>query len=97
MRYIIKNCPNCWTYNRSNSKAECGLTYTKGGFKNESESVKYCKDINDCLLKQIVEKCKGEWEIIDGNPKYTGFVELGMKMQSKNILDLLDIEECEDE
>lgn len=54
MKYIIKNCPNCWTYNRP--KAVCGLTYKRGGFKNESESYEYCENEEKCLLKQIVKK-----------------------------------------
>lgn len=56
MKYIIKNCPNCWTCNRP--KAVCGLTFKRGGFKDESESYRYCENEKKCLLKQIVEKCK---------------------------------------
>ena len=48
MKYIIKNCPNC--NGADDFQCECGFNgYTQ--FSNP------CKD-SDCLLKQIVEKCK---------------------------------------
>lgn len=85
MKYIIKNCPNCWTYNRIYFHPVCGLTYQKGGFKEKTENFECCKDISDYLLKRIVELC-------DNNASkvlYEG--------ETSKILELLEIEECEDE
>ena len=52
-KYIIKTCPNCYIHNRF----ICGLTYQHSGFKSETETYKYCKDITDCVMKRIVELC----------------------------------------
>ena len=56
MKYIIKNCMNChpdyWincTGNAENKGFRC-LCLTPTNV--------YCKDISDCALKQIVDKCK---------------------------------------
>jgi hypothetical protein len=45
MKYIVKNCPAKY-YEFIDDEQKCFL-------KN-----KKCKHISDCLLKQIVEKCK---------------------------------------
>lgn len=57
-KYVIKNCPNYWYINRA--IPECGLTYKVSGFKGETETSEYCKDVDNCLLKQIVEECREE-------------------------------------
>lgn len=47
-KYIIKNCPSCRNYNVFGlPKEDCYYNY-----------MDYCKNHSDCLLKQIVEKCK---------------------------------------
>ena len=76
----------------------CKLTYQRTGFKYETEIYEYCKNIPDCLLKRIVDKCKHE--------KDKGFVmsRNGCKVPvsdgydlASEILKMLDIEECENE
>lgn len=46
-KYIIKNCPT-----------------TKGtnGFCGDDRKELFCEEVSDCLLKQIVEKCKAKTE-----------------------------------
>lgn len=93
-KYIIKNCPNCLTYNRP--KAICGLTYKTSGFKGETTSYKHCQNCTGCVMKQIVELCKEQKVIncnIDGKEqvlKAYYHTHLGDK-----ILELLDIQEVE--
>lgn len=43
-KYIIKNCPACFL---CSDKHVC-----------DENNDKYCKDITDCVMKQIVELCK---------------------------------------
>ena len=50
MKYIIKNCDIGFKDLEDNLICPYGCKRT--GFTN------YCKEVTDCLLKQIVEKCK---------------------------------------
>ena len=63
MKYIIKNCP---------------VFNAKHEICNKKSKVIYCKNITDCLLKQIVEKCCEDKET---------------KINKFDILGLLEIEE----
>lgn len=90
MKYIIKNCPNYWYINRA--IPECGLTYKVSGFKSETETCKYCKDISDCLLKQIVKKCKYFKNKIMQDITY----KKGADMVENEILNILEIEEVDE-
>lgn len=60
-----------------------------------------CKDITDCLLKQIVEKCKDAQD--ECSCKIRNYVKCfectsgGRAALGKEILELLEIEECENE
>ena len=97
-KYIIKNCPNCLTYNRP--KAICGFTYKTGGFKGETTSYKHCQDCTDCVLKQIVKLCKKAIKDCDkckGDPETDCYdcTQGGKAIQSDKILELLDIQEVE--
>ena len=76
-KYIIKNCPNfCnWTDN------SCSKTW-----KVDSFNYIQCKEINDCLLKQIVKKCKEKINKYKKNSLLDGY---------NDILRLLEIEEFE--
>ena len=88
MKYIIKNCP---CYNKDYSCQS----------KNNIIG-KYCKDIADCLLKRIVEKCKyqsAEFDdkIKNGNyhDKYK-FFKSGRSDAGKEVLQLLEIEQVDE-
>ena len=48
MKYVIKNCPACVI-----SPSVCSEWHIKHGGE-----AKDCSDINDCVMKQIVELCK---------------------------------------
>lgn len=66
-QYIIKNCP---AYdNRIWQEPTCNINTLD------------CKDITDCLLKQIVDECREQ------NLKYD--------TTACSVLELLEIEECE--
>lgn len=84
MKYIIKNCPALSFPLKDNPECIADPIYP-------------CKDIKDCLLKQIAEKCNQIPKIVDGNPEKLPTFELGVEFRNKTILDLLNIEECEDE
>ena len=86
MKYIITNCP---CYNKDYSCQS-----------KDNITGKHCKDITDCLLKQIVDKCKM------GVSDKTLYIILENKNRKDmwlnssteallEILELLDIEECE--
>lgn len=77
---IIKNCPACRI--APSCCTEWNLLH--GEWKD-------CKDITDCLLKKIVEKCRETCKKrctndCLGTKKHCGYGQ---------ILQLLDIEECE--
>ena len=69
-KYIIRNCP--------------ALSFSLGFYCDEYQ--KKCQDCTDCLLKQIVEKCKGELGRVRT---------IGKDILADEILQLFEIEECE--
>ncbi len=71
-KYIIKNCENCYYYEDDGYYCEFQ--------KDNIAFVNPCKE-SDCLLKQIVKKCKKKAELLD----YTAI----------DILSMLEIQECE--
>lgn len=98
-RYIIKNCPSCrYTPKRYID----GIDYICWNAQNFNSSVRgLCQDCTDCVMKQIVEKCKniikcdncelnGKQECIFAN--YTACY---VDSFAKELLQLLDIEEAE--
>lgn len=82
MKYVIKNCPNLMNsyYSTGEIKSgECGLCTND----------KLCKDIIDCLLKQIVDLCQR-----DVGNKENMFL-CARSMLADEIIEKLEIEECE--
>lgn len=87
-KYIIKNCP---AYN------EKGCLYSAAIFPDESMQNHYitfavpCQDCTDCVMKQIVERCKkvreGTADICTNPYEYATYCE------ARGVLQLLDIEE----
>ena len=76
-QYVIKNCPN---YDDTNYLFSCN-----------AKGILNCQDCTDCLLKQIVEKCKYYQKKIGRTPQHrAGFVDA-----TNDILQLLDIEDVE--
>lgn len=69
-KYIIRNCPSFY-------RDFCGADDTDDYF---------CCDETNCILKQIVEKCK----LFQNNY----LVNDGVQLLTTNILNSLDIEEC---
>lgn len=82
MKYIIKNCPKLATNYFSCVENQCGVNTNT-----------LCKNISDCLLKQIAEKCDLNVSKVLYEGESLKFIE-GNKLASE-ILELLDIEECE--
>lgn len=85
-KYIIRNC-NVLYFNPDKT-AICNDLMI--------ECPCYCKDRTDCLLKRIVEYCKSENEFYN-NKVYKKDVELGRAIAAGNVLQLLDIQECEND
>lgn len=84
-KYIIKNCP-CY----DTEYEECLNTFR--------DEYKKCYDRTDCVMKQIVEKCKKEIRVYrntilpnDG----TNTLHFGRQSFAYDILKLLDIQEVE--
>lgn len=86
MKYIIKNCPNFIAEYMFFDPCKCEKSSSINGVYQD-----YCKDINDCLLKRIVELCKSTCRKrctndCLGTRKHCGYGQ---------ILNLLEIEEVE--
>lgn len=72
-KYIIKNCPAC-------------LPMTKlCDSENTTKAGMYCWDCTDCVMKQIVERCKHKMDTEFNSGS----------MFAEEILQLFDIEEVE--
>lgn len=83
-KYIIKNCPNL-----SHAIMADG---TERNFQCGLEIDKYCQDCTDCVMKQIVEKCKRTLSINKGSDnEFT----LGKRTFAEFILKDIDIQEVE--
>ena len=84
MKYIIKNCPMLYGIDIKLNKKRLETFW----FCRKVDF--HCKDNTDCLLKQIVEKCKQS-----SMPIYEGeyFLITQEYPLAKEILDLLDIQE----
>lgn len=81
-KYTIKNCP-------------CNVTVDEA-CNDENQNETYCKDIPDCLLKQIVEKLK-PLQIITFEHGIKGMFTVETKGELKQVSEifkLLEIEEC---
>ena len=85
-KYIIKNCPAILRV------SEVCNSYEKA-FDNHC----LCQDCTDCLLKRIVKRCRKEQEYHKEWQKETGFnyAATGLRLANE-ILQLLDIQECEE-
>ena len=81
MKYIIKNCPNYLPEFFFLGACKC----EKGSSIN-GKYIDNCKDVTDCILKQIAEKCKEN--------KYVGYgaIEFENPLYSE-IMQMLEIEE----
>lgn len=82
-KYIIKNCP-----------AILRITQICDDYRMTRDNPQFCKNITDCPLKQIVEKCKKTVKIFSaesGTQPYAG----GRCTEAEGILQILDIQEVE--
>ena len=83
-KYIIRNCPNLQESYYADghiSKNECGLDIYD----------KQCSDCTDCLIKQVVEKCREEENWVNcSNNKPTETATF-----AQHLLQLFTIEEVE--
>lgn len=79
MKYIIKNCPNFIAEYMFFDPCKCEKSSRINGVYQG-----YCKDINDCLLKQIVELCKSHLDLENFGSSY---------FLAEDIVELLEIEE----
>lgn len=79
-KYIVKNCPAILPMTKlcdSESTFNCGT---------------FCRDCTDCVIKQVIEKCK-EVETIENVKTLYDAAQSGMFLQANKILKLLDIQE----
>ena len=84
MKYIVKNCPALLISGICNGRNVKGLA---------------CKNATDCLIKQVIEKCKKKKEWFSKLPDGVAFdltTLLGSNLQDE-ILQLFETEECDDE
>lgn len=88
-KYIIKNCPAFLNDVQL-------LEFSEGTCNSLQTHRTYCQDCTDCVLKQIVELCKG----IKCPCEYKGAdcwecTESGARRFADKILKLIDIQEVE--
>lgn len=92
MKYIVKNCPAVYIFKNGYS---CNNL--------EFDEHKYCKDIPDCLIKQIAGLCEEKIKVCENCSKTADInidcVECDEKGEaniSRAIVNLLEIEEIND-
>ena len=79
MKYIVKNCPALLISGICNGRNVKGLA---------------CKNNTDCLIKQVIEKCKYDtYRVFDEKTKKV----IGYRQSpfAQELLQLFEIEECE--
>lgn len=79
-KYVIQNCP-------------ARVLFTDGYFCRQADGNILCQDCTDCVMKQIVERCKRVKECtadICTNP-----YEYATYCETRGVLELLDIQEVE--
>lgn len=86
-KYIIRNCP-----------AILKMTKICDDYRTTRDNPQLCKDCTDCVMKQIVERCR---EAQKEYPRHFPDGELDMFVSGRNnlagiMLALLDIEESSD-
>lgn len=86
-KYIIKNCPAI--YKKFRIDENCELYIDK--YRCNHNSFYSCQDCTDCVMKQIVEKCK---ENLNSLETYVDVRSLEC-VTLQNILKLLDLQEVE--
>ena len=79
MKYIVKNCPALYGVDDG---------FLCSGFDEEEG---YCINHSDCLLKQVIERCKQSLNYSSKEP-----YELGRTNMAGVILAYFEIEECEE-
>lgn len=87
IKYIIKNCPKLANTNRRIGE----IFDTCGGIDYDTDEFEYCKDVDNCLLKNIVKICDSSVSKVLYEGESLKLIE-GNKLAS-DILKLLDIEE----
>ena len=82
-KYIIKNCPALYQIN---------------GMTNECLGTDYqCQDSTDCVLKKIVELCKGAFKWKYADTAHDAQLRYAKAEFANELLSKLDIQECESE
>lgn len=93
MRYIIKNCDNCYCYDdEENIKDMYWCEFERDNTHFADPCYK-----SDCLLKQIVDKLNTFWCDMVGKDYNEEERQVYINQKIADILDLFEIEECEDE
>lgn len=87
MKYILKNCPAILEYKKEYYCAE---------LNNLDDLKQVCVDCTDCLLKQIVEKCKGVQEKFY-DAVHSRYLSPSKAKFAREILNLLQIQEVDNE
>lgn len=93
MRYIIKNCDNCYYYDDEENiknKYWCEFQRDNTQFANPCYQ-------SDCLLKRIADKLNTFWCDAVGKSYDEEERQAYVNQKIADMFDLLEIEECEDE
>lgn len=84
--YIVKNCP-----------AFCKESYRNLDWAIIDSCIQYdccCKEIYNCLIKRIIDKCKSEFIVVEHNGYQA--VDFAQPKLVTEILNMFEIEDCED-
>jgi hypothetical protein len=81
-RYVVLNCPCIKHYDEIELDNRCMST--------QDDKLFFCENNTDCVIKQVIEKCKDKIRIYE---YYDKDYALGQVECAKSILQLFDIEE----
>ena len=86
MRYIVKNCP-CFVLGIA-MKGNDKKVQTCNNYR--ISELTHCSDIADCVIKQVIEKCKGE-AVINYPKKEKEFITVNGYQAILNMFDIKEI------
>lgn len=91
-KYVVRNCPclfNSYYASGKTVRFECN---------DGNHDDKLCRDVTDCLIKRVIDKCKEAIKTYDNEEFYEDEADIfmGESNMASNILDMFDIQEVEE-
>ena len=91
-KYVVKNCP---AYNSKGCIYDACITPDSYNSYDDIEYMDKCRDIDNCLIKQVIEKCNEAISTYDNEEFYEDDCDrfLGESAMAQEILELFEIGE----